>query len=232
MPAGRRAAVVGVVRGTDRADELRPTIETLLAGLADLTGTPVDPAEIELDGDWLGPGYGRPTPAAEAASRLLARSEGLLVDPIYTAKGLAGLIGAVRDGRFDGRRVVFWHAGGLPGLFEPLDPPSRLEAEGGRVPSAAMDHRRAQRRELVILAIAVVGLSRLLDGPLVWLAAALIAAAVAVGAAAYIADGRARDAPVEGVIMPALAAASPASGRSGSSRSGSCSCLRSPRRGC
>jgi hypothetical protein len=70
-----------------------------------------------------------------------------------------------------------------------------------------MEHRRAHRRELVILAIAVIGLSRLLDGPLVWLAAALLAAAVAVGAAAYIADGRARDAPVEGVIMPALAAA-------------------------
>ncbi len=70
-----------------------------------------------------------------------------------------------------------------------------------------MDHRRAHRRELVILAIAVIGLSRLLDGPLVWLVAALLAAGVAVGAAAYIADGRARDAPVEGVIMPALAAA-------------------------
>ncbi len=71
----------------------------------------------------------------------------------------------------------------------------------------AMDHRRAQRRELVILAIAVIGPSRLLDGPLVWLVAVLVAAAVAVGAAAYIADGRARDAPVEGVILPALAAA-------------------------
>ena len=71
----------------------------------------------------------------------------------------------------------------------------------------AMDHRRAQRRELVILAIAVIGPSRLLDGPLVWLVAVLAAAAVAVGAAAYIADGRARDAPVEGVILPALAAA-------------------------
>ena len=49
----------------------------------------------------------------------------MFVDPIYTAKGLAGLIGAVRAGRFDGRQVVFWHAGGLPGLFEPLDEPVR-----------------------------------------------------------------------------------------------------------
>ena len=71
-----------------------------------------------------------------------------------------------------------------------------------------MDHRRAHRRELVILAIAVVGLSRLLDGPLLWLTAGLLAAAVAVGAAAFIAEGRALDAPIEGVILPALAAAS------------------------
>lgn len=70
-----------------------------------------------------------------------------------------------------------------------------------------MDPRRAQRRELVILAIAVVGLSRLLDGPLIWLAAGLLAAAVAVGAAALLADGDARDAPLEGVILPALGAA-------------------------
>lgn len=71
-----------------------------------------------------------------------------------------------------------------------------------------MDHRRAQRRELVILAIAVIGLSRLLDGPLVWLTVALLAGAVAVGAAALIApDGRPGDAPIDGVILPALAAA-------------------------
>ncbi len=117
---GSTAAVVGIAVAHP-ADELRPTIESLLAGLGDLTGVPVDPAEIELDGDWLGPGYGRPTPAADEASRLLARTEGILVDPIYTAKALAGLIAAVRSGRFDQRTVLFWHAGGLPGLFEPLD---------------------------------------------------------------------------------------------------------------
>ena len=71
-----------------------------------------------------------------------------------------------------------------------------------------MDHRRAQRRELVILAIAVIGLSRLLDGPLVWLAVGLLSASVAIGAAALIAsDGRPGDAPIDGVILPALAAA-------------------------
>ena len=121
LRAGGSAADVVGIAVAHPPDELRPTIETLVAGLGELTGVPVDPAEIELDGAWLGPGYGRPTPEADEAGRLLARTEGLFVDPIYTAKGLAGLVGAVRAGRFDGRSIVFWHAGGLPGLFEPLD---------------------------------------------------------------------------------------------------------------
>ena len=77
---------------------------------------------IVLDGTQLGDGYGRPTEAADEATRLLARTEGILVDPIYTAKALAGLIALVRSGALDGQRVVFWHAGGTPGLFEPLRP--------------------------------------------------------------------------------------------------------------
>jgi 1-aminocyclopropane-1-carboxylate deaminase/D-cysteine desulfhydrase-like pyridoxal-dependent ACC family enzyme len=81
----------------------------------------VAPGQVVLDGSQLGPGYGRRTDAADEATRLLARTEGILVDPIYTAKALAGLIAMVRDGRVDGHRVVFWHAGGTPGLFEPLD---------------------------------------------------------------------------------------------------------------
>jgi 1-aminocyclopropane-1-carboxylate deaminase/D-cysteine desulfhydrase-like pyridoxal-dependent ACC family enzyme len=117
---GSRASVVGVAVAHP-PDELRSTIESLLTGLGDLAGVRVDTADVELDGDWLGPGYGRPTDEATEASRLLARTEGILVDPIYTAKALAGLIAAVRSGRFDRRTVLFWHAGGLPGLFEPLD---------------------------------------------------------------------------------------------------------------
>ena len=60
-------------------------------------------------------------PRPTAAAALLARTEGILTDPIYTAKALAGLVSRVRAGEWDGERIVFWHAGGLPGLFEPLD---------------------------------------------------------------------------------------------------------------
>ena len=79
---------------------------------------------VEMDRTQLGAAYGRPTVAGEAAAALLARSEGILVDPIYTAKALAGLIEMARPGELDGKTVVFWHAGGTPGIFEPLDDPT------------------------------------------------------------------------------------------------------------
>jgi 1-aminocyclopropane-1-carboxylate deaminase/D-cysteine desulfhydrase-like pyridoxal-dependent ACC family enzyme len=99
------------------ADELRPVIAHTVAEL----GVVVDPADIDLDERFIGAGYGRPTQGAHDAADLLARTEAILVDPIYTAKALAGLIAGVRSGAWDGERIVFWHAGGLPGLFEPLE---------------------------------------------------------------------------------------------------------------
>jgi D-cysteine desulfhydrase len=103
-------------------EDLRASLEAMLAALAIVDGlATVAPDQVVIDGSQLGPGYGRRTSAADEATTLLARTEGILVDPIYTAKALAGLVAQVRDGRFDGRRVVFWHAGGTPGLFEPLD---------------------------------------------------------------------------------------------------------------
>ena len=118
--AGAATAVHG--QAVTPLDELRPKIAAIVAGLAGLEGLATVPdEEILLDDDQLGPGYGRPTAAADEATRLLARTEGIFVDPIYTAKSLAGLLARVRAGGFDGRRVVFWHAGGTPGLFEPLD---------------------------------------------------------------------------------------------------------------
>ena len=108
--------VVGIAVATPSA-ELRPVILDILEGLARLMGGMFHRESLDVDDDQLGDGYGRPTPAAEEAARLLARTEGILVDPIYTAKALAGLVARVRDGRLRGP-VVFWHAGGLPGLFE------------------------------------------------------------------------------------------------------------------
>jgi D-cysteine desulfhydrase family pyridoxal phosphate-dependent enzyme len=118
--AGLSTAVDGVAVAVP-SEDLRPTVEQLVRELGELLGLAIPLDEVRFDDGQLGPGYGRPTPAADEATRLLARSEGILVDPIYTAKALAGLVASVRAGRYDGGSVVFWHAGGTPGLFERLD---------------------------------------------------------------------------------------------------------------
>ncbi len=68
--------------------------------------------------DYLGQGYARMGPPEQEAIRLLARTEGLLVDPVYTGRAMAGLIDLIRRGVF-GRdeTVLFWHTGGIPALF-------------------------------------------------------------------------------------------------------------------
>ena len=59
-----------------------------------------------------------PSESGIEAIRLAARTEGLLLDPVYTGKGMAGLIGLARRGAFDrGEKVVFLHTGGAPALF-------------------------------------------------------------------------------------------------------------------
>jgi 1-aminocyclopropane-1-carboxylate deaminase/D-cysteine desulfhydrase-like pyridoxal-dependent ACC family enzyme len=118
--SGDSARVLGIAVARP-PDELRPMVATTISALADVTGVRVDPVDIEIDGGQLGDGYGVPTAAAGEAATLLARTEGILVDPIYTAKGLAGLDAHVLAGHWDDQTVVFWHAGGTPGWFEPFD---------------------------------------------------------------------------------------------------------------
>jgi L-cysteate sulfo-lyase len=68
--------------------------------------------------DYVGDGYGVPTPGMVEAVTLLARTEGLLLDPVYTGKGMAGLIDLIRKGRFEkDEDVVFLHTGGSVALF-------------------------------------------------------------------------------------------------------------------
>jgi 1-aminocyclopropane-1-carboxylate deaminase/D-cysteine desulfhydrase-like pyridoxal-dependent ACC family enzyme len=115
--------VTGVVVARP-ATELRPAIESMVRGLGAGAGSgaaAAGDAAIDLDEGQLGDGYGRPTAVAADAAALLARTEGILTDPIYTSKALAALVAGVLSGAWDGERVLFWHAGGLPGLFEPLD---------------------------------------------------------------------------------------------------------------
>jgi D-cysteine desulfhydrase len=113
--------VVGVVAGQGAA-AVREAVEPKVVALAAMAGIEPPLDRIELDDRQLGPGYGVPTDASRGAAELLARTEGILVDPVYTAKALAGLIELARSGAVDGQRVVFWHGGGLPALFEQAAP--------------------------------------------------------------------------------------------------------------
>ena len=66
----------------------------------------------------MGEGYGIPTEAMNDAVLLLARLEGLLFDPVYSGKALAGLIDLVKKGHFKGaKNIVFLHTGGSAALF-------------------------------------------------------------------------------------------------------------------
>lgn len=87
---------------------------------AELIGidTRLTPDEILFFGEYLGPGYGVPSDGGLEAMSLLARTEGILVDHVYTAKALAGLIDHIRAGRFrSDQDIVFIHTGGTPAIF-------------------------------------------------------------------------------------------------------------------
>jgi L-cysteate sulfo-lyase len=78
----------------------------------------IEPADIDVRGDQRGPGYGIPTVAMISAVQLMASSEGLLLDPVYSGKAFAGLLDAVRRGEFrSGANILFIMTGGTPGLF-------------------------------------------------------------------------------------------------------------------
>jgi D-cysteine desulfhydrase family pyridoxal phosphate-dependent enzyme len=113
--------VVGISADEPSAD-LQSQVRTIVAGIGELVGVDLDPQtrtpDIEVDDRFVGGGYGVPTEASREATRLVARTEAMFLDPTYTAKAMAGLIAYVRQQRFTaGQTVVFWHTGGQVGLF-------------------------------------------------------------------------------------------------------------------
>jgi D-cysteine desulfhydrase/L-cysteate sulfo-lyase len=78
----------------------------------------VSPEEIVNFNDFVGDGYGKPSPAGNEAVRLFARTEGIVLDPVYTGKAAAGMLAHIREGRFSKDDVVvFVHTGGAPAIF-------------------------------------------------------------------------------------------------------------------
>lgn len=114
---GLPSRVVGV-SADEPAAVLGPYVEGLIDGVAARLGarpqTLRGARPIEVDDSQVGDGYERPTEASAEAMTLVARTEGIVLDPVYTAKAMAGLLARVRAGTF--RRdetVLFWHTGGL-----------------------------------------------------------------------------------------------------------------------
>jgi D-cysteine desulfhydrase len=104
----------------EHSDTLLPKIKSLAADTAALLNLKLafEETDFILHGRYGQPGYGVITPAEAEAIRLLARTEGIIVDPVYTGRALAGLFDLIRQGAYSpDETVLFWHTGGVTGLF-------------------------------------------------------------------------------------------------------------------
>ena len=104
-------------------EEQEGNVFALAVTTAALLGiAPPERKGIECLADWVGPGYSLPTPEMVAAVRTAARTEGVLLDPVYTGKAFAGLLGLIERGDIAaGENVLFVHTGGAPVLHAYAD---------------------------------------------------------------------------------------------------------------
>jgi D-cysteine desulfhydrase len=110
--------VTGINVRRPRAEQ-EGNVHKLAVDVAKLLNIPEPPRDsvTALD-EWVGAGYSIPTDSMIEAVRLLASTEGVLLDPVYTGKAMAGLIGLVRRGTFrKDEKVLFLHTGGAPVLY-------------------------------------------------------------------------------------------------------------------
>jgi 1-aminocyclopropane-1-carboxylate deaminase/D-cysteine desulfhydrase-like pyridoxal-dependent ACC family enzyme len=106
--------VLGVDSGA--VPDARRTVHALLEGMR--PGTQVTADSLRIDGAQVGEGYEHVGEPTRSGLLLAARTEGLVLDPTYSGRAMAGLVAAVASGRIRrGERTVFLHTGGLPGLF-------------------------------------------------------------------------------------------------------------------
>jgi L-cysteate sulfo-lyase len=101
-------------------DELCADVAALATGTAARLGHPhsFNPQDILVNADYLGAGYGIVGDLEREAIKLIARTEGILLDPVYTGRAFGGLLDLIRRGQVaPGANVLFWHTGGQPALF-------------------------------------------------------------------------------------------------------------------
>jgi 1-aminocyclopropane-1-carboxylate deaminase/D-cysteine desulfhydrase-like pyridoxal-dependent ACC family enzyme len=116
LGAGSPTRVLGVDVGT--RPDLDDVVPRLAAEAAAASSRGAPSATVVVDHDHFGAGYGRLTDECVDALRLVARTESLVLDPVYSGKAMAALIAYLRDGRIGAdETVLFWHTGGAPALF-------------------------------------------------------------------------------------------------------------------
>lgn len=108
--------LIGVTVSRSVAEQ-KPKVVTLQQAVAQQLELQAK-ADIVLWDDYFAPGYGTPNDEGQEAIKLLARLEGILLDPVYTGKAMAGLIDGITQKRFkDEGPILFVHTGGAPALF-------------------------------------------------------------------------------------------------------------------
>jgi len=122
---GTRSQIPVLGIGVRAAKEVQETnVFNLAAKTVELLGVPgsVSREAVQANCDYVGDGYGIPTPGMVEAVTMMARLEGILLDPVYSGKGMAGLIDLCRKGYFKkGENVVFLHTGGSVALYGYMD---------------------------------------------------------------------------------------------------------------
>lgn len=119
---GYRGALTGI--RIDKEDPRESVYRNLLCRLANEIAKRLqlshafEESDFDLDENYLGAGYGTPGKPEREAISLLARVEGILLDPVYTGRAMGGLLDLIRSGKIStSETVLFWHTGGSPALF-------------------------------------------------------------------------------------------------------------------
>ena len=133
IAAGSGVEVTGINVSRSRAEQ-EPHVTELTQAILAFLGVDAAAAadRVNCRDEWLGPGYSLPSAEMLEAVTMVARTQGIVLDPVYTGKAMAGLIGLIRGGELQaGQTAVFLHTGGTSALFANRDMFTAALADAG-----------------------------------------------------------------------------------------------------